>query len=320
MNGKVMVTGGGGFIGSAMVKMLLKKKFQVKAFDLPDQFNLNPAPKDAEIYKGSILDANDLMKSMRGCDYVIHLAAALGVKRTESERLSCLTINIQGFVNVLEACIRDNVKKIIFSSSSEVYGDQKKLPITENNPVNPKSIYAITKLAGEEYLRAYKQRYGLDYSIVRFFNVYGPNQVAEFVMPRFINCVMNDVSPTIYGKGNQIRAFCYVNDAVEGALLTLMNKKANSEIFNIGNTKEPIAMKDLALKIIKISKRDIKPTFIPLKKSDRKEEREIHERIPDTSKAEKVLGYNPKISLEEGIFNVIKSGKIPESWADPRKL
>jgi len=320
MNGKVMVTGGGGFIGSAMVKLLLKKKFQVKAFDLPDQFNLNPAPKDAEIYKGSILDVNDLMKAMQGCDYVIHLAAALGVKRTESERLSCLTINIQGFVNVLEACIRDNIKKIVFSSSSEVYGDQKKLPITENNPVNPKSIYAITKLASEEYLRAYKQRYGLDYSIVRFFNVYGPKQVAEFVMPRFIDCVMNDTPPTIYGKGDQIRAFCYVDDAVEGVLLTLTNKKANSEIFNIGNNTEPITMKELALKIIEISKKNIKPTFIPLKNSDRKEEREIHARIPDTSKAEKILGYCSKISLTDGISDVIKFGEIPESWADPRKL
>lgn len=317
---RVLVTGGSGFIGSAMVKLLLEKNYEVRAFDLPDQINRNPPPKEAEIYKGSILDVNDLMNAMRDCEYVVHLAARLGVKKTEKHRLSTLTINVQGMVNVLEACIKDNVKKIIFSSSSEVYGDQEKQPISEKNPVNPKSVYGATKLIGEEYLKAYKQRYDLDYSIVRYFNVYGPGQVAEFVMPRFIRAVMNDKSPNIYGKGEQIRSFCYVDDAVKGTFLALENNLANSEICNIGNSNEPISMKELAEKIIKISKKNIEPTFIPLSDSDRTKKREIQNRIPDISKAKKILGYLPEISLENGVKNVLENGDITETWSDPRGL
>jgi UDP-glucose 4-epimerase len=314
---KVLVTGGCGFIGSAMVKLLLKKNFEVRAFDISFQIDDNPPPEDAEIYKGSILDINDLTNAMDGCDYVVHLAAALGVNRTEKERLSTLAINIQGTVNVLEACVKDNIKKIVFSSSSEVYGQQSKLPIKENNPLNPKSIYAITKLAGEEYLKAFHQRYGLNYSIVRFFNVYGPLQVAEFVMPRFINAVMHNKPPIIYGKGDQTRAFCYVDDAVKGTFLTLQNSNANSEIFNIGNDTELISMNDLALKIIEISQKRLMPEYIPINESDRTEEREINSRFPDISKAKKVMDYKPSISLSKGISKVIKFGRIEKSWTVP---
>jgi UDP-glucose 4-epimerase len=314
---KVLVTGGCGFIGSAMVKLLLKKNFDVRAFDISFQIDDNPPPKEVEIYKGSILDINDLTNAMDGCEYVIHLAAALGVNRTEKERLSTLNINIEGTVNVLEACVKDNIKKIVFSSSSEVYGQQNILPITEKNPLNPKSIYAITKLAGEEYLKAFHQRFGINYSVVRFFNVYGPLQVAEFVMPRFINAVMHNKPPIIYGEGNQTRAFCYVDDAVEGAYLALQDNKANSEIFNIGNDRELISMNDLALKVIETSQKDIMPEYIPINKSDRSEEREINSRFPDISKAREVLNYEPKISLIEGISKVIKFGRIEKSWAIP---
>jgi UDP-glucose 4-epimerase len=314
---KVLVTGGGGFIGHAMVKYLLQKEYEVRAFDLAFQLEKNPPPPGAEIYKGSIMDVNDLMIAIKECDYVVHLAAALGVKRTEQERLSTLNINIQGTSNVLEACVRDNVKKIIFSSSSEVYGDQKKLPISEKNPLQPKSIYAITKLAGEEYLKAYHQRYGIDYSIVRFFNIYGPRQVAEFVMPKFINSVLNDTPPTIYGEGKQSRAFCYVDNAVEGMYLALTNKKANSKIYNIGDDREPITMVDLAYKIIEISEKDLEPNFISINDSDRSEEREINNRIPSILKAKNELGYLPKISLTDGISELIKYGQIEDSWAIP---
>lgn len=316
---KVLVTGGGGFIGSAMIKKLLEKNFEVKAFDLGIQFEENPPPENTEVYKGSILDKNDLMRAMSGCDYVVHLAAALGVKRTETERLSTLNINIQGTVNVLEACVKDNIKKIVFSSSSEVYGEQTKIPIAETNPFNPKSIYAVTKLAGEEYLRAFNQRYGLNYSIVRFFNVYGPGQVAEFVMPKFVYMVKNDISPKIYGKGNQTRAFCFVEDATEGMYLALTHKDSSSDVFNIGNDKEPISMKDLANKIIKISGKNIKPEYVPMEKSDRTEKREIINRAPDISKARKMLGYEPKVSIDEGIKRTLDQENIKRTWALPTK-
>jgi UDP-glucose 4-epimerase len=316
---KVLVTGGAGFIGSVMVRHLLKEGYKVRAFDLSETFRdyKTRLPEEAEVYRGSVLDVNDLLNATDGCDYVVHLAAMLGVKKTETKRLECLNINIQGTVNVLEACVKDNIKKVLFSSSSEVYGDQDIVPISEENPVNPKSVYAISKLAAEEYLKAYHKRYGLEYSIVRFFNVYGPGQVAEFVMPRFIQNVMDDQPPVVYGSGDQVRAFCYVKDAVRGAATALFNETSNSEIFNIGNSNEPISIKKLALKIISISKKDISPQFVPMAESDRKENREIQERLPDISKAKRILGYKPKIDLDEGILKIMDYGYIPNSWANP---
>lgn len=314
---KVLVTGGSGFIGSSMIKFLLERGFEVRAFDLPQQFAKNALPKEAEIYKGSILDSNDIMNAMKSCDYVVHLAAMLGVRRVEVKRLDCLNINIQGTTNILEACVRDNIRKIVFASSSEVYGDQGRIPISEKSPLNPKSVYAVTKLAAEEYLKAYKHRYDLNYSIVRFFNVYGPGQVAEFVMPRFIKSVMEDKSPIIYGNGDQVRAFCYVDDAVTGTGLALTNGRADSGIFNIGNDTEPISVTDLALKVISITKKNLKPGFVPIENSDRSAQREIQKRIPDISKARRVLNYEPKVSLSEGILKVIEHGKIEETWFDP---
>lgn len=315
--GKVLVTGGGGFIGSCMIKFLLEKGIEVRTLDLPEQLTNNPPPKGAEIYKGSILDQNDVANSIKSCDYVVHFAAMLGVRRVEMKRLDCLNINIQGTINILEACARDNIRKIVFASSSEVYGDQERMPISEKSCLSPKSVYAVTKLAAEEYLKAYKQRYDLNYSIVRFFNVYGPGQVAEFVMPRFVKSVMEGKPPIIYGKGDQIRAFCYFDDAVTGAVLALTNERANSEIFNIGNDNEPISIRDLALKIISITKKNLKPVFIPMENSDRSKEREIYKRIPDISKAKRVLNYEPKVSLSEGILEVVEHGEIDESWFDP---
>ena len=314
---KVLVTGGGGFIGSHMIKFLIDNNFEVRAFDLSAQIDKNPPAKEAEVYKGSILDINDIGNAVKGCDYVVHLAAMLGVKRTETKRLDCLNVNIRGTINVLDACVRDNIKKVIFSSSSEVYGDQEKIPIAETNPFKPKSVYAITKLAGEEYLKAYKQRYGLDYTIVRFFNAYGPRQVANFVVPRFVKLVMDNKPPTIYGKGDQIRAFCYIDDIVKGAHSALVNEKASSETFNIGNDIEPISIKDLAVKIISISKKDLEPVFVPVEEADRTRERDIQRRIPDISKARKVLNYEPEVPLSEGISKIIEHGEIEENWADP---
>jgi UDP-glucose 4-epimerase len=309
---KVLVTGGAGFIGVAMTKCLLKKGFEVRALDV-----VKCPVKGAESYIGSIMDPNNVSNAVRGCDYVIHLAAMLGVRRTEIKLLECLNINILGTKNILDACVTEKIKKIVFSSSSEVYGEPAKVPISEEHPKAPKSVYGVSKTAGEEYLKAYKQYYNLDFSIVRFFNVYGPGQVAEFVLPRFVKAVVDGKQPSVYGDGDQVRAFCYVEDAVEGVFLALTHENADSEVFNIGNDTEPITMRDLADRVIKISKKDVTPLFIKMKESDRKAEREIVRRIPDLSKAKEVLGYQPNISLDDGIAKVIENGEIVETWFEP---
>lgn len=309
---KVLITGGAGFIGSAIAKYFANKGFDVKTFDIKA-----PILPVGEHNMGSIMYPNEIDLAVKGCDYAIHLAALLGVKRTEIKRMDCLNINIQGTKNVIDACVRARVKKIIFSSSSEVYGEPVKSPISETDPVSPKSVYAITKLASEEYLKAYKSIHDINYSVVRFFNIYGPGQVAEFVIPRFIKAVMENKAPLIYGKGDQVRSFCHVNDAAQGVYKVLISDKSDSEIFNIGNDRTSVSMEELARKIIRLSGKKIEPTFVKIENSDRSNEREIIHRIPDITKAKGILNYNPTIGLEEGILDVMKCGKIEETWFDP---
>ena len=305
-NENILITGGAGFIGSSLSKFLSDKKANVRIFDIADKIKTDQIPADIDFCKGSVLDTNDVMHAMKGCDYVIHLAAMLGVRNTETARMETLNVNILGTINVLNECIKQNVKKIVFSSSSEVYGEQIKLPIAETNPWNPKSIYAITKLANEEYIRAYHQQYGINYTIVRFHNAYGPGQDTRFVLPRFVYMTLNNELPTIYGKGNQTRAFCFIDDIVNGTYLALIHENANSEIINIGNDREPISIKDLAYKVIFISGKDIKPVYIKMEESDRTSEREILNRVPNISKAKKILGYEPKYNLEQGLKKTIE--------------
>jgi UDP-glucose 4-epimerase len=308
---KVLITGGSGFIGYSVAKFLNSKGFQVKIFDITQ-----PAQPLGEYYLGSMMYADELYWAMKDCDYVVHLAALLGVKRTEQNRLRCLDLNINGTRNILDAAVRAGIKKVVFSSSSEVYGEPLKTPISESDRLHPKSVYAVTKLAGEEYLKAYHDEHGLDYTIVRFFNIYGPGQVAEFVLPKFIRSAMAGKPITVNGDGKQTRSFCYVDDAARGVYLALVSKKANGHVFNIGNDRAGTSMTDLASKVINIvGSKKSKIVFIKEGNADRTGSRDILNRLPDISKARKILKYNPKIGLDKGIKLTIKSGNIPEAWA-----
>lgn len=313
---RVLVTGGAGFIGGAMADYLRRRSpgLTVRVLDL------NPCPvQDVEQCIGSILDVSDVSTALRDCDYVIHLAALLGVKRTDSQPMKCLHINVQGTLNILDECVKNGVKKIVFASSSEVYGEQTNQPISESSPVNPRSVYAVSKLVGEEYVRAYHQRYGLTYTIARLFNVYGPRQVAEFVIPRFVKAVLSNKPPLIYDSGRQVRAFCYVEDALGGIALALFNEQTNTEILNIGNPHEPIMVRDLAYKVIEIGEKNLEPIFVPFEQvgRGRDRDREICTRIPDVSKAARLLGYAPSVSLTEGITRVMQNGQIEETFWEP---
>jgi|TARA_B100000315_G_scaffold134437_1_gene123858 UDP-glucose 4-epimerase len=312
---KVFVTGGAGFIGLNVVRELIKDGHEVTIFDLPGQVEKTEIPENVKVIIGSILDNVMLHRAIQGNEYIIHLAAKLGVKRTEVERLNCLNVNIKGTENILESAVKENIKKVVFTSSSEVYGNQLETPITEESPVNPISVYAITKLVGEEYLKAYKQEYDLDYSIIRFFNVYGAGQVGQFVIQRFIEAVKRNKSPQIYGDGKQVRCFCHVNDAARGLVKVLFcNNLNNGEVFNIGNDTEPINLEDLAFKIIKIAKKDIEPEFVPYSSSDRNLEREVFNRIPSIEKIKNILDYKPDISLENGLKKSYINHLYTKDW------
>lgn len=300
---KVLITGGAGFIGSRIASACVKSGLEVRVFDLVK----SRVEGVSESMTGSILDPYEISLAARGCDMIVHAAAALGVQRTETRRLECLYINIQGTVNVLEAAVKERAKKILLTSSSEVYGDQDLDVFKEDSPVSPKSNYAITKLMGEEYLRAYRESYGIDYTVVRFFNVYGEEQISQFVVSKFADSILRGEAPTVYGDGSQIRSFCHVDDAAEGAVSALIAPKTNSGIFNIGNDQEPISMQDLARRMIRVSGARLEPKFVPFESSDREEKRDIRRRVPSIAKARAVFGYRPHIALDEGLRRVFEA-------------
>lgn len=318
---KVFVTGGAGCIGLGVCKELVKRGVSVVLFDLCEQINQveKYIPQEVDLYFGSILDSSSLGDAMEGCDAIIHLAAYLGVRRTEINRLRCIEINITGTRNVLECAIQNRIKKIVFASSSEVYGEPEKNPINEKCVTQGKTVYAITKLAGEEFCKAYAQRFpGFSYVILRYFNTYGPYQIAQFVIPKFIRSIQKGEPPIIYGDGSQKRSYCYVSDTAWATVEALISKRAGGEVINIGNSKSPVLLSSLADLLIKKCGKDgkIRPKYEKqFKNADRVKEREIFKRFCDTSKAEKILNFYPRVTLEKGIENVIKEGVLFPKWA-----
>lgn len=317
----ILVTGGAGCIGLEVSNQLGERNdVEVRLFDLPEQvFRVQDAIKPGiRVFYGSILDTSSLRDAIDGCDVVMHLAAMLGVRRTEMNRLRCLEINIEGTKHVLESAIQHRVGKVVFASSSEVYGEPLYNPIDENAPTYGKSVYAISKLAGEELCRAYAQRYSwFNYTILRYFNTYGPYQTAQFVIPRFVSKVMKDEPPVIYGEGTQKRSYGYVSDIATGTIQAVVQEKANGETFNLGNGERISTLWSLAETVIVVAGKEgqIKPVHQrDFNQTDRAAAREILMRFCDTSKARDLLGYAPKVSLEEGIKRLIESGAIFDHW------
>ena len=318
---KVLVTGGAGCIGMAICKELSKRGIHVNLFDLPEQIIQvkNYIQSKTTICYGSILDKSSLREAIVDCDAVIHLAAYLGVHRTETNKLRCLEINIDGTKNVIECAVQHRVKKFVFASSSEVYGEPLENPVNEEAILQGKSVYAISKMAGEEILKAYSQRYpAMSYTILRYFNTYGPFQKAQFVIPKFISSVINGSPPVIYGDGQQKRSYCFSSDTAKGTVEALISDKSNNDIYNIGNSHILITLNDLAKLIINASGhlKDLVPRYeAEFKNADRSRAREVFSRHCNISKAKEILNYNPIVSLEDGIKEIIDSGLIMTKWA-----
>ena len=323
---RVLITGGAGTIGIPTAKELISRGIEVVVFDLNEQLERLESFLDEKVEKfsGSILDSASLRDAMTDCDGVIHLAAHLGVQRTERNRLRCLDINISGTQKVLDACVMNGkIKKIIFASSSEVYGEPLENPIDENAITQGKTVYAISKLAGEELIKAYNSEFPeLNFSILRYFNAYGPHQVSQFVISRFIHRVMMDKPPIIFGDGSQKRSYNFSSDTARGTVDSILSKKTDGMTLNLGNSNEPISLIELGNKIIKIAGKEssleveIKNSF---KDSDRNSEREIFQRYCSTELAKSLINYKSKISLDVGIKKIIEIGAFEDTWASSEK-
>jgi len=290
---KILVTGGLGFIGQTLVKNLLDHGNEVKVIDLKSGKYEHPK---LEVVRKSVLE--DIKPDMKDCDMIYHLAAQLGVVNSDKHPLNTLKVNIDGTVNVFKCAYEANVKKIVYTSSSEVYGEPRELPITEDSPKSPVSIYGVSKLAAEMYAKGYVQEYGMDIKPVRLFNVYGPHQGYEWVMSLFIQKVLNDQQPLVFGDGSQVRCFTYINDIVNG-MLTVMKKGKAGEAYNIANTDQ-ITMEKLAKLIISVSGKDLKPKIVGFGKDTRPKEREIMTRVPSIEKLKR-LGWIPEVNIQEGV-------------------
>ena len=296
---KIIITGGSGFIGSYLA-MQLKQEHDVTIFDVKKNVS------DIDFIEGDVTNLDSVKNSITDCDLVIHLAASLGVVNVERDPVQTLDINLGGTKNVLEACRTNNIKKIIFSSSSEIYGEPTKIPIGENDKPIPITTYGISKLASEEYIKSYSKSYGIQYTIFRLFNVYGAIQDTQWVLPEFVDKAISNKQISVHSDGSQVRAFCYVSDVADAFQSVL--EKANGEIINVGNDSNPISIKELAEKIVSLTNSQSKIEFVPFEESNRNRT-EILKRIPDINKAKKILNYSPKITLDEGIKKVVKYRK-----------
>jgi UDP-glucose 4-epimerase len=290
---KLFVTGGNGFIGHTLVRSLLNKGHEVIVADTkPIMFK----HENLTFLKKSIEE--DLRPDIKGCDAVYHLAALLGVVNSDKHPLRTLKINIDGTINVFKCALDAGVDKVVYSSSSEIYGEPQEIPLKENSPKAPVSVYGVSKLAAEMYAQAYTKEHGININPVRFFNVYGPGQGFDWVVSIFIQNVLNNQAPVLFGDGSQIRCFTFVDDIVSG-METVMEKGKGGEAYNIAND-QPLSMKELAELIIKTSGKDITPKIAGFGDDTRQKEREIMKRIPSIEKL-KALGWKPEIKVEEGI-------------------
>lgn len=304
---RILVTGGAGFIGSALSEKLIEnKENEVVVVDNLLTGNKKKLPGESinwKFIKCDVNDRRDISEIMLGqqFDYVFHYAALVGVKRTQENPVQVLK-DIQGIQNILSLSKNTGVKRVFFSSSSEIYGDPVEIPQNVyTTPLNSRLPYAIVKNVGEAFLRSFHKEYGLDYTIFRFFNTYGPKQSRDFVISRFLVRALNNNDITIYGDGLQTRTFCYVNDNVDACLKAFYNNEVINDTINIGGSKE-ITILELANIIIDITGSSSKIVHLPpLKDGD------MRRRQPDNSHMKELLNRK-LIPLREGIEKILKEG------------
>lgn len=298
---KILITGGAGNVGGALARKLVENKnYNVVIADnlltgskskLPseDYSNWKFVHCDVNSYK----EISELML-VNQFDYVFHYAAVVGVKRTQEQPIAVLN-DIEGIRNILQLSKNSSVKRVFYSSSSEVYGEPVELPQHEQTtPLNSRVPYAVVKNVGESFFRSYQKVYGLPYTIFRFFNTYGPNQSKDFVISKFLTAALQGDDITIYGDGSQTRTFCYVDDNINACLKIFEDNHMINDVINIGGAQE-YKIIDVAKTIISLTGSSSKIIHLPpLPEGD------MTRRMPDNSKMLNILNKQ-LISLEDGV-------------------
>ena len=301
-----LVTGGAGFIGSNIVKSLLEQGENVRIIDnisTGKRKNIQPFLDKIEFFEESISDFDSCLKAVSDMDFILHQAAIPSVPRSVENPLRSNEANVTGTVNLLTAAKDKKIRRFVYAGSSSAYGNVKVSPKVETLRPEPLSPYAVSKLAGEHYCKAFNECFGLETVCLRYFNVFGPNQdpTSQYsaVIPKFITCVLDDVPPPIQGDGTQSRDFTFVQNNVRANLLACTAKKAPGETFNIAcgsNTN----LLELVQMINEILEKEVKPEFHSRRPGD------VKHSLADITKARDLLGYKAEISFREGLTETIE--------------
>jgi dTDP-glucose 4,6-dehydratase len=307
-NKKVVVTGAGGFIGSHLVERLVSLQANVSCFVRYDSLNSwgfldnLPIKNSLDIISADLKDSDAVRKVIKGQDIVFHLAAAISIPHSYDFPREHLQTNIMGTFNVLQASKEYGIKKLVHTSSSEVYGTAIKVPIQETHPLQGQSPYSATKIAADKLAESFYLSYDLPVAIARPFNTFGPRQSARAIIPTIITQALTD-NKVVLGNDKPTRDFNYVENTVDGLIETAQSEKSIGEIINFGSGKE-ISIGELAKKII--SMLDKKVEIVQQKERFRPNKSEIMRLVADNTKAKKLLGWEPKIGFEEGLQKTIK--------------
>lgn len=306
-NTKFLVTGGAGFIGSNIVSALLEKGFNVRVLDnfsSGKRENLKGFENDIELIEGDIRSYHIVQESVKDVDIVLHQAALPSVPRSIKDPITSNEVNVNGTLNILEASVAAKVNKVIYASSSSVYGDNPQLPKLETMMANPLSPYAVSKLSGEKYCSVFSRIYGLKTISLRYFNVFGPRQDPSSqysaVIPRFIKAINNNEQPVIYGDGEQSRDFTYVKNVVDANILAAVTDCESGIAMNCAAGGQ-ITLNQLVEYINNILGKNIKPVYKEPRAGD------IKHSFADIHLAESKIGYIPSVNFEEGLKLTAKS-------------
>ncbi len=301
-----LVTGGAGFIGSNIVEELVRRGEKVRVLDnfsTGKQENIAPFLKDIELIEGDLRHLDTVRQAVENVDYILHQGAIPSVPKSIDNPLDTDEANVRGTLNLLVAARDAGVKRVVYASSSAVYGDTPTLPKTEEMKPEPLSPYAVSKLAGEHYCQVFYQVYGLETVALRYFNVFGPRQdpASQYaaVIPKFVTAMLKGEQPTIYGDGEQSRDFSYVTNVVQANLLAATAPDVGGQVFNIA-CGQRYNLLELVATINRILGTDIAPLHTPPRAGD------IKHSLADIARAREMLGYQVEVEFEEGLRRVIE--------------
>jgi len=303
---KFLITGGAGFIGSNIAEYLVRKGESVIVLDSLIEGkleNLSSVMNKISFIKGDIRRDADLDKALKGVDFVLHQAALRSVPKSMERPLDYNDVNVNGTLKVLIKAKEHRVKRVVYASSSSVYGERTKFPEKEQDPPNPVSPYAATKLIGEYYCRLFSKSYGLETVSLRYFNVFGPRQSLEnqyaVVIPKFITCIMGDESPPVHWDGRQERDFTFIDNVVMANVLAAQAKNVAGEVINVACGKSNYVL-DIIKEVNRILAKDIAPVFEPKRQGD------VRKTFADVSKLKSKLGVKNFVSFTEGLKRTVE--------------